>query len=383
MINIKTIGTLTFYGCFFMGIISCNPAKKLQPSVLKDAFDGKFYIGTAMDSAQIIGADTGSIRLIQKQFNAIVAENIMKSEEIQPEEGVFNFKLADQFVEFGEKNDMFITGHVLIWHSQLPEWFCTDDKGNNVSPETLKQHMKTHISTLVGRYKGRVKGWDVVNEAIENDGSWRKNKFYQILGEDYIRLAFEYAREADPDAELYYNDYSMTVPGRRDAVVKMILNLKQQGIKVDGIGMQGHMNMHFPTIGDFEKSILAFAGTGAKVMITEMDITVLPAPGKNAGADVSLNFKYDNELNPYTNGLPDSVANALYNRYVNFFRLFLKHKDKISRVTLWGVSDRKSWRNDWPISGRTDYPLLFDRNLKPKPMVETIIRETGVMSTIK
>lgn len=353
-------------------LVSCSAKKS---STLKEAFADKFLIGTAMNSEQISGLDSASDRVIKEQFSAIVSENIMKSEVIQPVEGEFNFSLADQFVEFGEKNNLFVTGHTLIWHSQLPAWFCVDAKGNNVSPEILKQRMKTHISTLVGRYKGRVKGWDVVNEAIEDDGSWRKSKFYEILGEDYIRLAFEYAHEADPRAELYYNDYSMAHPGKRDGVVKMIKNLQQQGVKIDGIGMQGHMTMDFPTIDEFEKSIIAFSNTGVKVMITEMDISVLPKPGKNVGADVSLNFKYDKELNPYAQGLPDSVATALQNRYVGFFRLFLKHKDRISRVTLWGVNDAQSWRNNWPVHGRTDYPLLFDRNNNPKPIVEIIIKE--------
>ena len=353
-------------------LVSCSANKRTS---LKEAFADKFYIGTAMNSEQITGIDSASIRVIKDQFNAIVPENIMKSEVIQPVEGEFNFSLADQFVEFGEKNNMFITGHNLIWHSQLPTWFCTDANGKNVSPEILKQRMKTHISTLVGRYKGRVKGWDVVNEAIEDNGSWRKSKFYQILGEDYIRLAFQYAHEADPQAELYYNDYSMALPAKRDKVVKMIQDFKKQGVRIDGIGMQSHLSLNFPTIDEFEKSIIAISNTGVKVMITEMDITVLPNPVKNSGADVKLNIKYDKALNPYVNGLPDSVATALQNRYADFFRLFLKHKDKISRVTLWGVNDAQSWRNNWPVFGRTDYPLLFDRNNNPKPIVEIIIKE--------
>ena len=346
---------------------------------LKEALIDKFYIGTAMNTDQINGVDTASIRVIKEQFSAVVAENCLKSEVIQPEEGKFNFELADKFVNFAEKNNMYATGHVLIWHSQAPKWFFVDADGKDVSPEVLKDRIKTHISTLVGRYKGRIKGWDVVNEAFEDDGSWRKSKFYEILGEDYIRLAFQYAHDADPDAELYYNDYSMAHPGRRDAVVKMVNTLKQQGIKVDGIGMQGHMTMDFPTYDAYEKSILAFASTGAKVMITEMDITVLPAPDSYQGADVGKKFEFDKKMNPYPNGLPDSVATALHDRYAAFFGLFIKHSDKISRVTIWGVGDAQSWRNYWPIYGRTDYPLLFDRNLKPKPIVETIIREANAL----
>jgi len=349
---------------------SCKPKTEIG---LKDALSGKFLFGTAMNTAQITGKDSLGVAIIKKHFNSIVAENIMKSEVLQPVEGEFDFTYADQFVKFGEDNKMKIIGHTLIWHSQAPEWFFVDSHGKDVSPEILKTRMKTHIETVVGRYKGRVHGWDVVNEAIEDDGSWRKSKFYQILGEDYIRLAFEYAREADPDAELYYNDYSMAHSGRRDAVVKMVNDLKAKGVKIDGIGMQGHMNMEFPTPEAFEKSIEAFASTGAKVMITEMDITVLPWPGTNVSADIAQSYEYQQSINPYPEGLPDSVATALHDRYATFFKLFFKHADKITRVTVWGVNDTQSWRNYWPVKGRTDYPLLFDREYKAKPIVKTII----------
>ena len=376
----KSVKILPVLMVVIFAMISCASKKTtIQPATLKDALADKFYIGTAMNTGQINGTDTASLRVIKEQFSAVVAENCMKSEVIQPEEGKFNFTLADKFVDFAKKNNLYVTGHVLIWHSQAPKWFFTDASGKNVSPEVLKQRMIKHISTLVGRYKGRVKGWDVVNEAIEDDGSWRKSKFYEILGEDYVKLAFEYAHDADPDAELYYNDYSMAHPGRRDAVVKMVNNLKQQGIKVDGIGMQGHMTMNFPTYDAYEKSILAFASTGAKVMITEMDITVLPSPDSYQGADVGMKYEFDKKMNPYPNGLPDSVATALHDRYATFFSLFLKHIDKISRVTVWGVSDAQSWRNYWPINGRTDYPLLFDRKLRPKPIVGTIISQANAM----
>ncbi len=250
-----------------------------------------------------------------------------------------------------------------------------DKDGKDVSREVLIERMKNHIYTVVGRYKGRVNGWDVVNEAIEDDGSFRKSKFYQIIGEDYIRLAFQFAHEADPKAELYYNDYSMSKKEKRDAVVAMVKNLQSQGVKIDGIGMQGHMTMDFPTLDEEEKSIIAFAGTGVKVMITELDLTVLPPPSNKVSADVALSYEYRKQLNPYPDGLPDSVAQAAHDRYAALFKLFLKHADKIERVTVWGLTDGQSWRNNWPIPGRTDYPLLFDRNYQPKPIVETIIKE--------
>jgi len=345
-----------------------------QPG-LKDAFAGKFYIGTALNAAQITGKDTAACRVVKEQFNAIVAENCMKSGPIQPQEGVFDFSLADRFVRFGEDNHLFMTGHTLIWHSQAPAWFFKDQQGNNVSREVLIERMKKHVYTVVGRYKGKIKGWDVVNEAIEDDGSYRKSKFYEIIGEDFVKLAFQFARDADPEAELYYNDYSMANPGRRQGVVAMVKKLQEQGVKVDGIGMQGHIGLDYPDIREFEKSIEAFAALGVKVMITEMDITVLPMPDLRIGAEVAANFEYQKKLNPYTKGLPEEIEVALEKRYFDFFRLFLKHRNVISRVTVWGVNDRQSWKNNWPVRGRTDYPLLFDRNNQPKPVVQKIIEE--------
>ena len=342
---------------------------------LKDALKDKFLIGVAMNEAQITEADSSSVAIIKNHFNSITAENCMKSEELQPVEGEFNFKLADQFVKFGEENNMYIIGHTLVWHSQAPKWFFTDATGKDVTREVLIERMKKHINTVVGRYKGKVKGWDVVNEAFEDDGSWRNSKFYQIIGEDYIRLAFQFAHEADPDADLYYNDYSMSHEGRRNTVVKMVKDLKSQGVRIDGVGLQGHMDLVFPDLDEFEKSMLAFAETGVKLMITELDVTVLPRPGIDVGAEISASFEYQQKLNPYAEGLPDSVSIALNNRYNDIFKLFLKHSDILERVTLWGVYDGQSWRNNWPVRGRTDYPLIFDRNFQPKPVVKFIVEE--------
>ena len=342
---------------------------------LKDALKDKFLIGVAMNESQITEADSSSVAIIKNHFNSITAENCMKSEELQPVEGEFNFKLADQFVKFGEENNMYIIGHTLVWHSQAPKWFFTDATGKDVTREVLIERMKKHINTVVGRYKGKVKGWDVVNEAFEDDGSWRNSKFYQIIGEDYIRLAFQFAHEADPDADLYYNDYSMSHEGRRNTVVKMVKDLKSQGVRIDGVGLQGHMDLVFPDLDEFEKSMLAFAETGVKLMITELDVTVLPRPGIDVGAEISASFEYQQKLNPYAEGLPDSVSIALNNRYNDIFKLFLKHSDILERVTLWGVYDGQSWRNNWPVRGRTDYPLIFDRNFQPKPVVKFIVEE--------
>lgn len=350
---------------------------------LKDVFQGKFFLGTAMNNGQINGRDTASVRIIRQHLNSITAENIMKSALIQPEEGKFSFELADQFVEFGLQNNMFIVGHCLVWHSQTPKWFFVDSEGKDVSREVLISRMKSHIQAVVGRYKGKVKGWDVVNEAILDNGEWRESKFYKIIGPEFVKLAFQFARETDPEAELYYNDYSMALPGRREGVVKMIKEIQKDGIRVDGIGMQGHLSMDFPKTEEFEKSILAFAGLGVQVHITEMDISALPSPKNQQGADVDSRVEYKKELNPYTEGLPPEAEKAHAQRYQELFDLFLKHQDKIARVTMWGISDRQSWKNNFPVPGRTDYPLLFDRKNQPKSFAKSLLAgaETSMLKS--
>jgi endo-1,4-beta-xylanase len=366
------IGTLMAIGCYAQSSTIDQPAEMEQPS-LKEIFEGKFYIGTAMNRRQINGGDSEALELITTHFNSIVAENVMKSGNIQPREGEFNFELPDKLVEFGEKHGMQVIGHTLIWHSQAPRWFFTDEQGNDVSPKLLKQRMETHIKTVVGRYKGRIHGWDVVNEAVLDDGSFRESKFYQILGEEFIHLAFQFAHEADPEAVLHYNDYSMANPGKRGGVVKMVKTLQEKGLKIDAIGMQGHIGMGHPSLDEFEKSINAFAELGVDVMITELDLSVLPSPRNDAGANISDTEAYREKLNPYTEGMPEEVSVTFTARYLDFFKLFLKHEDKITRVTTWGVADHHSWKNNWPVRGRTDYPLLFDREYQPKPILHALV----------
>ncbi|HRZ98754.1 MAG TPA: endo-1,4-beta-xylanase [Paludibacter sp.] len=348
-----------------------------KPTTLRQALKNDFYIGTALNRGQYLGTDEKAFNLVPKQFSAIVAENCMKSEKLQPREGEFFFDDADKFVAYGQKHKMWITGHTLIWHSQTPRWFFVDSEGKEVSKEVLIERMKKHIHTVVGRYKGKIKGWDVVNEAIEDNGEWRKSKFYKIIGPEFIKLAFQFAHEADPKAELYYNDYSMALEGRRNGVVNMVKDLQSQGVKIHGIGMQGHVGMDYPTIQDFEKSIVTFAGLGVKVMITELDLSALPTPQGNRGANVSDVAAYNEKINPFKNGIPAEAEAAWEKRYMDFFKLFLKHKDKVTRVTLWGVSDKGSWKNNFPVRGRTDYPLLFDRDYNAKKIVQLIIDEAS------
>lgn len=352
-----------------IAIAACAKADA-QPT-MKEAFADKFLIGAAVNQWQVAGERPEQLDLVKTHFNSIVAENVMKSEKIHPQENVWNWVPADSFVDFGEANNMFIIGHCLIWHSQLAPWFCVDSLGNEIGPDLLKERMKDHIYTLVGRYKGRIQGWDVVNEAIIEDGSYRDTPFYRILGEEFIPLAFQYAHEADPDAELYYNDYGMNVPGRREAVIKLINNLKERGLRIDAVGMQSHIGLDYPNLNDWEESLKAFAATGCKVMVTELDMTAIPTV--NMGANVADTEEYNEALNPYRDALPDDAALAWNNRMTDFFNILLRNSDHITRVTAWGVEDGSSWRNDWPVQGRTDYPLFFDRDLKMKPFMADII----------
>ncbi len=343
-----------------------------EPLSLKEAFKDEFYIGTALNTWQYTERDTLALPIIESQFNAITAENDMKWMYLHPQPDSFFFDRADQFVEFGEKNDMYILGHTLVWHSQTPRWVFFHEDGSMLSRDELLERMENHIHTIVTRYKGRVDAWDVVNEALNEDGTMRNSLWYQIIGEDFVAKAFQFANEADPDAEFYYNDYSLNNPDKADGAVRLVKSIQDQGIKVTGIGMQGHYALDFPTADELEASILKFKKLG-KVAITELDMDVLPSAFGYQGADVSRREELREELNPYKNGLPDSVSAAQTAQFKMFFEIFLKHSDAVNRVTTWGVTDGNSWKNGWPMPGRTNYPLLFDRQGQPKPAVDAII----------
>ncbi len=341
---------------------------------LQDAFENHFFIGAALGSFQITGEDTRAINLVAKHCNSITAENAMKFGPIHPQPDTYYFEIADRFVEFGETHKMFIVGHTLVWHQQTGRWVFRDEDGDTVDRDTLLQRMKHHIDTVVGRYQGRVNAWDVVNEALNEDGSLRETPWLNIIGENYLEKAFEFARVADPQAELYYNDFNLYKPEKRDGTVRLVKRLLDKGVQVDGIGMQGHWGLDYPTIEEAEASILAFAKLGVQVMITELDISVLPDPEQWRGADISVNVEAQQAINPYSEGLPDSVQQQLADRYAELFQLFLKHSDKISRVTFWGTHDGHSWKNNWPVRGRTNYPLLFDRDYQPKPAFFAVLK---------
>lgn len=351
---------------------SCAQANS-EEKVLKDAFADKFLIGGAVNTRVVDGLDPKGDSIVTRHFNTIVAENCMKSGEISPAEGVYVWDDADKFVKYGEERGMFIVGHTLVWHSQLAKWFPYDSEGNYVSADVLKERLRTYIHTVVSRYKGRVKGWDVVNEAILDDGSYRKSPFYEILGEEFIPLAFQYAHEADPDAELYINDFSMFNPGKRDRYVQLVNDLKARGLRVDAIGMQAHLGLDYPDMAEFEKSIEAFASTGAKVMITEWDMSALPTV--NFGANIADTVSYKKSLNPYPDCLPDSVAQLWNDRMKQVMDIMVAHADVVSRVNAWGTDDGMSWKNGWPVPGRVDYPLLFDRSHNMKPFLKSYVEQ--------
>lgn len=349
---------------FASGICSADNSREVT---MKEHFKDMFLIGAAIPVRHVNGHDHKADSIVSLHFNSIVAENCMKNALIQPIEGKFYWNDADKFVKYGEDRGMAIIGHALVWHSQLARWFAYDEDGNYVSADKLRERLRNHIYAVVGRYKGKVKGWDVVNEAINDNGTYRKSPFYEILGEEFIPLAFQYAHEADPDAELYINDYSMFLPEKRNAYVKLVNDLKKRGLRIDGIGMQSHIGMDYPNLDEYEKSIVAFASTGCNVMITELDMSALPTV--QWGANVSDNMELKEKYNPYVDGLPEDEAKKWNDRMEKVFALYKKHSDVISRITWWGVDDGMSWKNNFPMHGRTDYPLLFDRSYKMKPFM--------------
>lgn len=361
-----------FLGAFCVATLaSCSQKSQVEEPTLKDYFGSKYLIGAAINVNQSSEKDPMAVEIIKKHFNSVVAENCMKCEEIHPEEHRFFWDEADQFVKFGEENGMTVIGHCLIWHSQCAPWFFVDREGNQVSAEVLKDRMRTHITSIMTRYRGRITGYDVVNEAILDNGDYRQSKFYEILGEEFIPWAFKCAHEADPDAELYYNDYSMAMPGKRDAVVKLVKDLKDRGLRIDAVGMQSHMGMEHPDFAEYEKTIQALIAAGVDVQFTELDMDAIPTV--TFGAAVEDRAAYRAQMNPYPEGLPDSVSNIWNARMKQVFQIYDKYADHIKRVTAWGVQDGDSWKNDWPMKGRTNYPLLFDRNYEMKPFLKDML----------
>lgn len=327
---------------------------------LKDLYKTDFRMGVMIDPDIFLKDDTKLISLIEENFNALSGGNIFKWDQIHPTDAHWNWTYADEFVAFGEKHGMVLSGHPLIWSSQLPDGLFINDDGSEISREGLLARMEEHIKGVVGRYKGKVRYWDVVNEAFDDQGELVNNRWLQIIGNEYIEKAFQFAAEADSEAVLLYNDYNLWKPEKREAVVNLVENLRKKNIPVGGVGMQGHIGLDYPDLDQLEDSIRRFEGKGLSVHIAELDVDILPnVPPGTVPA-------YSDELDPYTDGLPDSVDKALAQRYAALFEMFLRNTNAIERVTFWGATDAHSWKNDFPVRGRTNYPLLFDREKNPK-----------------
>jgi endo-1,4-beta-xylanase len=356
-------------------VITAITAYGQTPASLKNAYQGSFRIGAALNPAQFEERDQRGNPIIAAHFNTISPENALKWQSLHPRQDGYDFRQADEYVAFGEKHGMFVVGHTLVWHSQTPQWVFQNAEGQPLTREALLGRMRDHIQTVVGRYKGRIGGWDVVNEALNEDGSMRQSPWYRIIGEDYILRAFQFAHEADPKAELYYNDYSLENEAKRKGALELIRKLKAAGAPITGVGLQGHMKLDQPDARQEAKTIEDFAALGMRVNISELDVDVLPRTAPGNSADISAIAQGNAQSNPYTAGLPEERQKALAERYRELFRVFLDHRDVIDRVTFWGVTDGDSWLNGFPVRGRTNHPLLFDRDGKPKPTFDAVLTE--------
>ncbi|GAB3049865.1 endo-1,4-beta-xylanase [Stenotrophomonas tumulicola] len=351
-------------------------------ATLKQAYANDFLVGVALDDDQVHGREAGAQALVLQQFDSITAENEMKPERLHPAPDVYDFSRGDAFVEFGRRNGLFVVGHTLLWHVQTPGWMFTDSAGRPNTAEVQLQRLRDYIDTVAGHYAGRVQAWDVANEVIDEDGSYRQSPWLTNVGDGdrLLREAFAAAARADPQAELYYNDFNTFKPEKRAGIVRLVKMLQAAGLRIDGVGMQGHWGIDGPSIAEIEQTIDAFAALGVKVMITELDVDVLPRPEMADGLDADRHVELPDDpvvrqrLDPYADGLPAEAQQRLATRYAELFALFQRKRDVIGRVTFWGLHDGQSWKNGFPVKGRTNHPLLFDRHLKPKPALEAVIQ---------
>lgn len=374
---LRTILAIVFLGSLMQCAAVSHGQEPTMPT-LKQAFAGRFLIGASLKQSIVTGGDPATLKLVAEQFDSITSGNLLKWGPFNPRPGQYNHAPADAYVAFGNEHRMYVVGHVLFWHNQTPPWVFEDAAGQPLTRNPLLERMRQRVRHVAQRYGSKIHAWDVVNEAITDSGGLRDSPWTRIIGDDFIEQAFRIADEELPkDVELIYNDYSMTGARKRDAVVKMIRDLKAKGVRIDGVGMQGHWSLTGPSIQSIEQSILAFAGAGVAVHMTELDIDVLPRKDGMFDADISKKLAQDPAMDPYRDGLPDAMQQKLSQRYADLFALFVKHQDKIKRVTFWGTTDKYSWLNNWPIKGRTNYPLLFDRRGQPKPAFYAVIGQAA------
>jgi endo-1,4-beta-xylanase len=330
---------------------------------LKDYYAGHFPIGVAIGPRAL---STDEAAFIRKEFNSLTAENVMKMGPIHPKENEYFWDHADSIVNFAVRNKMKLRGHTLCWHNQTPPWLFVDAKGDTVSKEVLLARLKDHITTVVSRYKGKIHAWDVVNEAIsDRPGEFYRNSvWYKICGEDYIAKAFEYAHEADPDALLFYNDYNEMFPAKREKIFKLVQDLKTAGVPIHGLGLQAHMGIYEPVAEYLDSAFIRYSQLGIPLHITELDISVHK---KEHGR---RERKPDDDYVEFTPEMEKKQMEV----YKLCFDVFRKHKTAIGSVTFWNISDRYSWLDNFPVRGRKDYPLLFDKDLKPKKAYWEVVK---------
>lgn len=360
IIPIITASAILFASCSSSGQLQ----NKSTDKGLKDYYKDFFSIGVAV-SPQALKTDEA--RLILQQFNAMTPENAMKMGPIHPRENEYNWSGGDSIAAFAKRNNMKLRGHCLVWHNQTPRWFFTDSAtGKQVSKEVLLQRMKDHITAVVTRYKGTIYAWDVVNEAISDkpEEFYRPSQFYTIIGEEFIAKAFEYAHAADPDALLFYNDYNEINEVKRGKIIKMVKELRAKGIPVHGVGLQAHWAVNEPSEPQLEATLKEFSALRLPLHITELDISVYP---KEHNAR-------DRKPEDYDTIFTAEKEEKQMEVYKICFEKFRKYKDVIKTVTFWNISDRHSWLDNFPVRGRKDYPLLFDKDLKPKKVFWEVLK---------
>lgn len=349
---------------------------------LKSAYADAFMMGCAINSQIVSGRDSRSTEIILQQFNAVSPENDMKAEVIHPRPDTWNFEPADRFVKFANDNNLWSLGHTLVWHNQTPDFFFNHPDGTPKTKDEMVETMRSYIEKVAGHFAGKIDAWDVVNEIIDNDGSYRKTVWTNAFegdGDELVRLAFKFASQYDPNAELYYNDFNAWRPTKRDGIARMVRMLQEHGIRIDGVGIQAHWGLNFPKNEYIIAAIDTFAALGVKVMITEMDVDVLPLTregqviGRILQDPLFQLEEFEIYLDPYKTGLPDDVQERLTDRYRELMQIFYDRRDKIDRVTFWGLHDGMSWKNGYPIPNRTNYPLLFNRDRTPKPAFHAIL----------
>lgn len=358
-----------FMAFFGFLLASCSSAgdgagqKQLSDSVkgLKDYYEDYFPVGVAVYPEAMEGE---TATLIKKHFVSMTPENVMKMGPIHPEENTYNWKPADKIADFARENRLKMRGHALCWHNQVPDWIFIDENGSDVSKEVLLRRLKDHITEVVQRYDDVIYAWDVVNEAISDKPGevYRDSKWYRICGEDYITKAFEYAREADPDVQLFYNDYEVINPVKREKIYQMVKQLKEAGVPIDGVGIQGHWSVYEPSEEVLRETIERFTDLGLEVQITELDVSIYPK-------EHSRRPKRPDDNDTFT----DELKQKQVEQYSMIFRTFREKSDRLSGVTFWNISDRYSWLDNFPVEGRKDYPLLFDEDLKPKAAYREVV----------